>query len=159
MKRDSRIKILQKLAKKDKDPLRGPQSRRNIEKRLAKAKQIYDQTSKDLKVINANIASLQEKKELLESQQSTAKTDVGFCHRLIQTMDFAGSTEAKIGADREDVAYNVDGQWCSYNDDEGVIPYKKPSKATEPEPPTEPPTDAEDEEDFLDLSEGIDITI
>jgi hypothetical protein len=160
MKRDNRIKILHKLAKKEQDPLKGQQSRKGIEKHLAKSKQIYDKTTSELASVNSQIAKLQAEKELLEAQQKSARTDVGYCHKLIQTMDFSRSNGVRVGSDREDVAYNVDGQWCSYNDDEGVVAYKKPSKPAEPEKPSEPAVDAEDDDgDFDFLSEGIDITI
>ena len=165
MKRETRIKILTKLAKKD-QVLSGRKSRKDVEKHLFQTKKVFDKTIAEKRQLSSTIQGLQEKLDNLESIEEAARKDMHLCHRVLRNMDFTNSSDIKIKDD--DVAYSIDGKWCSYNEDTGeVSKYEKPKKED-----TEDVSDADDinniaeqllevekDLDDKDLMEGVDITI
>ncbi len=168
MKRETRIKILNKLAKSDRK-LQGRMGRKELEKYLSDSKKIYEKSTSELNAVESMILKLKGKYESLKEQQSFSKDEMGICHRLLQNMDFSNAREVRLGKDKEDVAYNVDGKWCSYSDETGLSKYEKKKK--EEKQDSDDVNDADDVnnvieklveiEDGIDqdeLMEGIDVT-
>lgn len=161
MKREIRIKILNKLAKKDKK-LSGRMNRKEVEKYLANSKKVFDKSTSELKAVEKMIMNLKNKYDGLKEQQTGSKDDMNFCHGLLRNMDFSNASEVRI-KDQEDVAYSVDGKWCSYSDDEGLTKYEKKKKkeveeeAEAEEEDTEKDEESEDEEDVSDADDVNDV--
>lgn len=156
MNRTVRIRILEKLAKQPESELTGRQSRKEIEKRLKYLKGIYDAAASELRNTRKSIESLQAKLESLQEREKSSKRDMNLCHDILRKMDFSNATDVRIGKDN-DLAFAIDGKWCTYNDDTGeVAPYKRKSKQ-----------DSNEADDILDklfsiddeLSEGINVEV
>lgn len=155
MRRETRIKILHKLAKKDRK-LSGRMNRKEVERYLADSKKFFDKASSELRGVESMIMKLKEKYDDLKEKESSSKDDMNFCHQLLRNMDFAKANEVKI-RDQDDVAYSVDGKWCSYSDDEGVKKYERKKKEKEKEEDSEEKDESEDEEDVSDADDVNDV--
>jgi len=151
MRRETRIRILNKLAKKDRR-LSGRKKRKEVERHLADSKKAYDKAHSELKGVESMIMKLKEKYEALKDQETSSRDDMSFCHQLLRNMDFAKADEVKI-RDKDDVAYSVDGKWCSYSDDEGVKKYERKKKEENLNPQGDDPDPDKDKADVNDTDD------
>ena len=163
MRRETRIKILNKLAKKDK--LSGKKSRKDVEKILAKAKQSHDKATSEIKSVEKMIASLEDKHSKLKDELAEAKSDMKRCHTALRGMDFSGAVDAKFTEDK--VLYPFGNKLHEFDDEDNLVLYVKNKPAEEelevPEAESEEETEegnpeevfaADDVNYFVGLEEG-----
>jgi seryl-tRNA synthetase len=153
MRRETRIKILSKLAKKD-SKLGGRSSRKEVEKYLSNAKKVFDKATSEKRALVNMISSMQAKLDGLREAEDSAKKDMNLCHGILRKMDFTNAKEVRVGKDSDDVAYSVDGKWCSYDDNTGELSKYEKKKKEDSEDVSDSDDDSDDE-----LLEGVDITI
>lgn len=128
MNRNSRIKLLTKIAKKQSfEGLSGQHSRKNVEKHLAKMKQLWSTISSELaghKQDAADLASLIEEKA---GHEKFTRDEMKKCHDILSCMDFASADDVRIKGD--EVTYGKKGKVYSRDPESGDFkPYVKPKK-------------------------------
>lgn len=164
MKRESRIKLLKRIAAKQSnlEPVKGKKSKKEVQKSYVAAKKLYDGVAAELRKAKEQLGQLQSFVDENEAREAGARKEMKRCSDILQNMDFACADTVRIGRDDEDVAYSCDGKWCRYNADGHTLePYKKKVKE-----------EAQDVQDAIDKEidtfvetipedhgEGVDLTI
>lgn len=127
MHRESRIKLLKRIAKKKAlEPLKGKKSKKDVQKAYLAAKKLYDNVAADLRKAKEQQRKLQSFIDENEADVNNARETMRKCSDLLRNMDMANASDVRIGRNPNDIAYSCDGKWCNYNaDTNDVKPYKK----------------------------------
>jgi len=150
MNRESRIKLLKRIAAKKKtmEPLKGKKSKKEVQKAYMDAKKLYDGVAAELRKAKGQLGELQSFVDENEARECGARKEMQRCSDLLRNMDFSNADAVRVGKEDEDVAYSCDGKWCHYNAEYNKLePYKKKEKAEEVQ-------DVQDAEDELTMPEG-----
>ena len=128
MNRNSRIKLLTKIAKKQSfEGLSGQHSRKNVEKYLAKMKQLWSTISSELskhKQDATDLASLIEEKS---NHEKFTRDEMKKCHDILSCMDFASADDVRIKGD--EVTYGKKGKLYTKDPETGEFkPYVRTKK-------------------------------
>ena len=154
MNRDSRIKLLKRIAAKKKAPapLKGKMSKKDIQKAYAAAKKIYDNIASELMKAKEQLQKLQSFVDENEASMCSARETMQKCSDVLRNMDFACANDVRFS--RDDVAYSVDGKWKSYNPETHALePWKKS------ESDAQDVQDADVEEVPEEFGEGVEVTL
>jgi len=126
MNRQSRRSELLKLATKK--GLQGKHSRKDVEKKLEKAKTVYNDMRKKLEQAEKEVTRLESIIQETKGHVQTARSDMLKAHDILQTMDFSNASYVKVRKD-DDVSYAIDGKWQHVDDDYASTPYSNWAKS------------------------------
>ncbi len=146
---------LLKLAKKKDGLSSGKFSRKDVEKALGKAKNIYNSLRSKVEEGEQHLSAMEQALAADKQCMQDSRSEILRAHDILQTMDFSNASAAKVHKDTGDIAYAVDGKW-KYVDknDMSMTPFSewKKKKVVE-EPKDAKDTDEEDEEEDEDEDE------
>ena len=128
-----RMAKLNKLAKKDKEKKSalgpGKYGRKEIEKRLQKAKKVYTEARKKLKENEDEMNRLEELMGGAKGDVQEARDTILRSHDVLQTMDFSGASSVRFRKAQGDVSYAIDGKWHHLDQNHVSTPYSEWKKS------------------------------
>jgi hypothetical protein len=139
---------LLKLAKKKEGLSSGKFSRKDVEKALGKAKNIYNALRSKVEEGERHLSEMEQCLTSDKQCMQDSRSEILRAHDILQTMDFSNASAAKVHKDTGDIAYAVDGKW-KYVDknDMSMTPFSDWKKKKVVEEQNAKDTDKEDEDE------------
>ena len=152
-----RMAELKKLAKKDKEKSSfggpGKHGRKDVEKKLQKAKKTYTEARKKLKETEEEMNRLEEMMGNAKGDVQSARDCILKSHDVLQTMDFSGASSVRFRKDEGDVSYAIDGKWFHVDQNHSTTPYSEWKRDLPVDNSDEAPEASEASEGFIEGSE------